>query len=85
MSNFGSGFTGSSSEQQETLVASIARNESANGPMPDALHGFFRTVKELTVVGYYTSETGGAKELRLMPLGDYRADVPYDEIGRAWS
>lgn len=46
---------------------------------------FFRTLKELTVTGYYTSEVGATQELRVMPMGAYRADVPYDEIGRAWA
>ncbi len=46
---------------------------------------FFRTLKELTVSGYYTSEVGATQELRVMPMGLHRADVPYDEIGRAWA
>lgn len=46
---------------------------------------FFRTLKSLTLLGYYTSETGGTQELRQMPFGQYRGDVPFDEIGRAWA
>jgi gluconate 2-dehydrogenase gamma chain len=54
---------------------------------PDDLGGeaFFRRVKELVLVGYYTSEVGATEELRLMPMGIYRADVPYAEFGRAWT
>jgi gluconate 2-dehydrogenase gamma chain len=46
---------------------------------------FFRTLKELVVVGYYTSEVGATQELRVSPMGVWRADVPFSEIGRAWS
>jgi gluconate 2-dehydrogenase gamma chain len=46
---------------------------------------FFRTLKELVLVGYYTSEVGATRELRVNPMGVYRSDIPYAEIGRAWS
>ncbi len=46
---------------------------------------FFNLIKQLTLVGYYTSEIGGSQELRDMPIGEYRGDVPFQEIGRAWS
>ncbi len=46
---------------------------------------FFRTLKELTVVGYYTSELGATRELRVTPMGRYRGDVPYRASGSAWS
>ena len=55
--------------------------EPASGGEPP----FFRTMKSLTLLGYYTSEIGGTQELRQMPMGAYRGDVPYDEIGRAWA
>jgi hypothetical protein len=45
---------------------------------------FFRTFKELVLVGYYTSERGGTEELRQNPMGSWHADVPYAEIGQAW-
>lgn len=46
---------------------------------------FFRTIKSLTLFGYYTSEVGATQELRVNPMGVYRADIPFDEIGRAWA
>jgi hypothetical protein len=42
-------------------------------------------MKELTVVGYYTSEIGAKQELRVSPFGAYRGDIPYPSVGRAWS
>jgi gluconate 2-dehydrogenase gamma chain len=46
---------------------------------------FFRTLKELVLVGYYTAEVGATKELRVNPMGSWRADIPYVEIGSAWA
>jgi hypothetical protein len=43
-------------------------------------------MKELTLVGYYTSEPGATQELRHEPVpGRYQACVPLSEIGRAWA
>ena len=56
----------------------LADNEPADLP-------FFRMMKELTVTGYYTSELGATEELRVNPMGVYRGDIPYAEIGRAWA
>ncbi len=46
---------------------------------------FFRTLKELVLVGYYTTELGAKQELRVNPMGSWRADVPYGEVGSAWA
>lgn len=47
---------------------------------------FFRTMKELTVVGYYTSEIGATRELRHAAIpGRYEGCVPLGDIGRTWA
>lgn len=46
---------------------------------------FFFTIKSLTLFGYYTSEIGATQELHVNPMGEYRGDIPYEEIGRAWA
>lgn len=48
------------------------------------VRSFFKTMKELTIVGYYTSEAAATHELRVNPMGAYRADIPYASIGHAW-
>jgi gluconate 2-dehydrogenase gamma chain len=45
---------------------------------------FFRRMKELTVVGYYTSEVGQNRELRINPWGQYR-DIEYKPGTPAWA
>ena len=47
---------------------------------------FFRTFKELTLVGYYTSEIGARRELHHEPVpGRYAGCVPLAKIGRTWA
>jgi len=46
---------------------------------------FFRRMKEVTLVGYYTSQIGATQELHPNPFGAYRGDIPYSSVGRAWS
>lgn len=61
--------------------------KEASTPEPDPDIGresFFRRMKELTVVGYYTSELGQTRELRINPWGQYR-DIPYKPGTPAWA
>ncbi|GAC1648299.1 MAG: lactose 3-dehydrogenase subunit gamma LacC [Gemmatimonadaceae bacterium] len=46
---------------------------------------FWRRMKELTLVGYYTSKVGATQELRVNPMGLWRGDIAYASIGRSWS
>lgn len=47
---------------------------------------FYRMMKELTVIGYYTSEPGATKELRYVQVpGRFDGCVPLAKIGRAWA
>lgn len=76
-----------SSDEQVELIA--AWDEAAFGEEadfdPDA-PPFFRTMKELTIFGYYTSEIGATEELQFDPvMGRYDACVPVEEIGRTWA
>ena len=65
-----------------------ASPEDAATPSPSAedigRDSFFRMMKELTVVGYYTSEVGQTRELRLTPWGRY-GDIAYKPGTPAWA
>ena len=51
-----------------------------------ARHPFFRTMKELTLLGYYTSEAGATRELKFARVpGRFDGCVPFATVGRAWS
>lgn len=81
-------FVDCSPEEQRALVAELddetfgADAQQADPDNPS----FYRMLKELVIVGYYTSEVGATKELKtnIVP-GYYDGDVPYEEVGRAWS
>lgn len=57
---------------------------SPEDPLPDT-RSFMRTMKKLTLTGYYTSEVGATQELGVNPMGTYQGDIPYSEIGHAWA
>jgi hypothetical protein len=47
---------------------------------------YFRMVKELTLLGYFTSEAGCTKALRYVAIpGKYEGDVDYKKGDRAWA
>lgn len=66
-------------DMDEAAKEAFAQERRENGKP------FIAMLKELTIAGYYTSEVGATQELNLNPMGSYRGDVPYDEIGRAWA
>lgn len=57
-------------------------------PTPDPAdvgpQSFFRMMKELAVVGYYTSEVGATRELRVNPMVPYR-DIAYTPGTPGWA
>ena len=47
---------------------------------------WFRTLKELTILGYYTSEIGATQELRHVAVPErFEGCVPFTQVGRAWA
>lgn len=57
-----------------------------NAGDPGATPHFFRMIKELTIIGYCTSEAGATKLLKYaLTPGPYRGDIPYSQVGKAWA
>jgi hypothetical protein len=87
------------SSERQVLRDSLARPGSTGATVSDPARAaataagspamqqgwFFRRMKELTLLGYYTSEIGATRELRVNPMGTYRGDVPYRSIGHSWA
>ena len=66
----------------ESLVSSTGRSTE----LEVQLQPFFSHVKELTLVGYYTSEIGATQELQYEHVpGRYDGCVPLEEVGRTWA
>jgi len=80
-------------QRTEALADADARAGSYRPPPlysitaePDQASPFFFKLKELTVLGYYSSEIGGTKELAYNPVpGRYEGDYDLAKVGRQWS
>lgn len=75
------GFTALTAEQQDALLTAVAKVSQARPK------SFFAQIKELTVVGYFTSEPVGRTVLNYDPVpGPYKGCVPIAEVGnRSWT
>ena len=75
----GSPFIRCSADEQRAMLGRLDQQAFAQRRDPH----WFRTVKELTVVGYYTSEIGATQELRHVSVpGRFDGCVP---VGRTWA
>lgn len=83
---FGGAFTELTPAKQETAVADLdtevlARDAKEGGDMD-----FYRKLKELTLLGFFTSEPGATKTLRYIQIpGRYDGEVPYHKGDKAWA
>jgi hypothetical protein len=76
----GKSFLKCTAAQQHAILTDLDR-EAFSGARPPS--HFFRTMKELTVVGYYTSQIGATKELRHVAVpGRFDGCAP---VGRTWA
>lgn len=67
--------------RQDLLAQHDAAAFAANPPK-----GAWPVIKKLIVLGYYTSEIGGSRELAYeLDAGGFKPDLPYRRGDRAWS
>lgn len=76
--------------QQEAVVKKVhdeaIQTENNNNGNKEYQRPFILTMKELTLLGFFTSEAGATKVLQYDPVpGGYRGCVPLEEIGKAWA
>lgn len=74
--------------EQERIAASYRPPPAPRfGPsVEDAGLPFFKRMKELVVLGYYTSEVGATRELIYLPVpGTYDGDFDFSRVGRQWT
>ncbi|MEX0661317.1 MAG: gluconate 2-dehydrogenase subunit 3 family protein [Balneolaceae bacterium] len=63
----------------QAVVEDRSRNRGGETP-------FIMVFRELTMLGYFTSEVGATQVLRYSPVpGRYDGCVPFEEIGRTWA
>jgi hypothetical protein len=74
-------------ERHDLLVALDAevKDYQKNKKKDDSNH-YFRMMKELTLLGYFTSEIGATKALRYVAVpGKYEGCIPYNKGDKAWA
>lgn len=75
-------------EQRKELLIEIdneAKDYSKNAREGDAKH-YFRLMKELTLLGFFTSEPGATQALRYLETpGKYEGCIPYKKGDKAWA
>lgn len=80
----GPGSGGSGSLAQPTAADVDGATEEVRTEL--ASGWFWRRLKEITLVGYYTSKPGATQELRVNPMGIWKGDMPYNAAtDRAWA
>lgn len=63
----------------------VAYNKRENKQKEDPTH-YFQYIKELTLLGYFTSEPGATKALRYVAVpGKFEGCVPYKKGDKAWA
>lgn len=67
----------------KTEIMEILDNEVRTDPSQKT---FFEEFKELTLIGYFTSQIGAEEELRYEQYpGPYQGCVPFEQVGKTWA
>lgn len=77
----------SPTERHDLLVALDAEQKEyqKNKKKDDPTH-YFRMIKELTLLGFFTSEVGATQALRYVAVpGKYEGCIPYKKGDKAWA
>ncbi|QJX48093.1 gluconate 2-dehydrogenase subunit 3 family protein [Hymenobacter taeanensis] len=88
MKKNGKGFLESDAAQRTALLTALDAEQKNYGKTKtlEAPNHYFRMIKELTMLGYFTSEVGSTQALRYLPIpGKYEGCVPYKKGDRAWA
>ncbi|HEY8893441.1 MAG TPA: gluconate 2-dehydrogenase subunit 3 family protein [Niastella sp.] len=84
----GSSFMKATPEQRKELLNELDKEQKEyvkNKKKEDDAH-YFTQMKQLTLLGYFTSEPGATKALRYVPVpGRFDACIPYKKGDKAWA
>lgn len=84
----GKSFMESTAAQRTALLVDLDAEQKAymKDKRPEAPNHYFRMIKELTLLGFFTSEAGATKALRYLPVpGKYDGNYPYKKGDKAWA
>jgi len=85
---YSKGFMQLDAAQREELLIELDEEQEAymKKKKHDEPPHYFRMMKELTLLGFFTSEVGATKALRYVPIpGRYEGEIPYKKGDRAWA
>ena len=84
----GHGFMKATPEQRNSLLSGIDREaaEYAKTKKTEDPAHYFTLMKQLTLLGYFTSEVGATQALRYVAVpGRYEGCIPYKKGDKAWA
>jgi hypothetical protein len=85
---YGKNFMEIDAKQRTALLTALDKEQKEymiNKKSDEPSH-YFRMMKELTLLGFFTSEVGATQALRYLPVpGKYDGCMPYKKGDRAWA
>ncbi|WP_026899057.1 gluconate 2-dehydrogenase subunit 3 family protein [Daejeonella oryzae] len=84
----GKAFMDCTPEQRTSFFTKVDIKQKAymKNKTPEQPSHYFRMIKELTLLGFFTSEVGATKALRYIAIpGKYDGDMPYKKGDHAWA
>jgi hypothetical protein len=83
----GADFLHASKAQRQSLLIDIDRQAKQHAKEPGhAVPHYFTLMKQLTLLGFFTSEPGSTRVLRYRPVpGKYKGIVPYRKGETSWA
>jgi hypothetical protein len=85
---FGKKFMEATPQQRTQLLTDLDNEQKAYNKTkkPEEPNHYFRMMKELTLLGFFTSEPGATKALRYIETpGKYDGNLPYKKGDKAWA
>lgn len=74
------------SAEEDRYQFTYNENQNSLNIEPDQDTPFFLRFKELTILGYFTSEVGATQVLRYEAVpGMYNGCMPFEEVGKTWA
>ena len=75
-------------QQKHDLLVELDKEQKdySKNKKPDDPQHYFRLMKELTLLGYFTSKIGATQALRYIETpGRYEGCIPYKKGEKAWA
>ncbi|OKS85569.1 gluconate 2-dehydrogenase subunit 3 family protein [Mucilaginibacter polytrichastri] len=81
-------FMGADIKQRTAVLADLDKEQAAYNKTKkkDDPNHYYEMIKQLTLLGYFTSELGCTKAMRYLPVpGKFVGDYPYKKGDKAWA